>query len=115
MGIDQKPETPSIIEETKTYERKIFIAKLVSIASICLSLCGSGLLVYLKLAPCKDYSDLSQAQKLGCDNTAYLGMVLSGSGMITTIGANILGSSWEESLREARNYEKRNKGFPETL
>jgi len=88
---------------------------MVSMASICLFLCGSGLLVSLKLAQCKNYSDLSQAQKLGYDNTANLGMILSGSGMITTIGANILGSSWEESLREARNYEKRNKGFPETL
>lgn len=115
MRIDQKTEIPSIIEETKTYECKIFIAKIVSMASICLSLCGSGLLVYIKLAPCKDYSDLSQAQKLECDNTANIGMVLSGSGMITTIGANVLGSSWEESLREARNYERRNKGFSEII
>ena len=114
MRIDQKPGTPSIIEETKTYEHKILIAKIVSMASICLSFCGSGLLVYLKLAQCKNYSDLSQAQKLRCDNTANLGMVLSGSGMITTIGANVLGSSWEESLRRAINFERRSKGFPQT-
>ena len=115
MGIDQKSVTPSIIEETKTYKHKILIAKMVSMASICLSLCGSGLLVYLKLAPCKDYSALVQAQKLECDNTANIGLVLSSSSIVTSVGAIILATTWEESFREARNYEKRNKGFPETL